>query len=509
MSDPTRARWLPLLGLALALACASSAPPAEDATPPPRAAAAEEGGWDVVHEGFGVRARLPGWQVYTEAASAPAMVRPAFVNKKGPDDPPLLVAVRGDVVLTLIAQKGVPASDAIYAQFLDTIGQQGDVTSAVKLPESGAIVFTLRQSTGLIRAHSRAFAHIRDGLMLTAMLTRSGETPSEQALADVLRGIERRGAEGWEDPWELGVPIRGEPMPGYANAGEPPPPDPFEAVECAPGELPLLWTVPAAGEGTVYLFGSIHVGHPSFYPFAPPIERAFEESERLAVEADARPAMALQQQGQVASAGSLPPGEHLADVIPPELYARVEAAADELGMPVELFDGMSPGTAGILFSLAPMLARGFDPLAGVDVYFLERAGEREIVELEGQQQQLELISSFDEAFLVASLDGLDTLDSDLDALHRAWRCGDEEALGEIVFDRPRARAETDEDRAMLAKFNRSFFYERNRAMARRIEALAQEGGDSFVVVGVGHLVREQGIPALLEKAGYRVERIGP
>ena len=45
----------------------------------------------------------------------------------------------------------------------------------------------------------------------------------------------------------------------------------------------LLWKVQGKGN-TVYIFGSIHVGKPSFYPLSPEIEMAFSSSDHFVVE---------------------------------------------------------------------------------------------------------------------------------------------------------------------------------------------------------------------------------
>lgn len=49
-------------------------------------------------------------------------------------------------------------------------------------------------------------------------------------------------------------------------------------------------------------------------------------------------------------------------------------------------------------------------------------------------------------------------------------------------------------------------YARNRAWMPKLEQYLTSGG-AFVAVGLGHLIGDQGLPALLEKAGYKVERV--
>jgi uncharacterized protein YbaP (TraB family) len=483
--------------VALALACASAPPADHDAT------------YEVVHEGFGFRADLDGWQVYRDAESAPPLLRAAFGTKHGPDDPPLFLALRGDLILSAIVRPETAVdSRQLFDRLAAGIAKKGEVTGAIRLPDSGDILFSYRVGSGSFAAYSRALVHVAEGRSVNLTLTGVGEPPSEQTFVDAIAGVELYGEAGWQAPWRLPVPIEGEALAGFEGEGGRHVEDPFQAVECAPGQHPLLWTGPAADGGRLYLFGSIHVGHPSFYPFAPAIEEAFASADRLVVEVDARSVDTTDLTQLTLETGSLPAGQKLSDVVSPELYARVGEAAEELGLAPEIFDGMSPGAASLVISVMPLLQRGFDPSAGVDQYFLDRATGKEIVELETWQQQSDLMGALDERSLRAALDGMKTFDQDLDALYRAWRCGDEKALTRAVFG-DRERAATPEARASADDLSETFLFGRNREMARAIGELLAKGGNTFVVVGAAHLVGAQGIPALLRAAGHPVEVVGP
>jgi uncharacterized protein YbaP (TraB family) len=52
----------------------------------------------------------------------------------------------------------------------------------------------------------------------------------------------------------------------------------------------------------------------------------------------------------------------------------------------------------------------------------------------------------------------------------------------------------------------TLLWSRNRAWLPKLEAyLAADG--AFVAVGLGHMLGDNGLPAMLAKAGYTVERI--
>ena len=87
------------------------------------------------------------------------------------------------------------------------------------------------------------------------------------------------------------------------------------------------------------------------------------------------------------------------------------------------------------------------------------------------------------------------------AVARAWARGDGQEVERIVY------------RSMHASPQLSTYYERmlfgrNESMAQRLASLARDGKLRFVVVGVGHMVGERGIPVLLRDYGFPPGSIG-
>jgi uncharacterized protein YbaP (TraB family) len=76
---------------------------------------------------------------------------------------------------------------------------------------------------------------------------------------------------------------------------------PAYAQSCVAADGTMLWKVemPSMAEQgiSLYLFGSIHVGKPDFYPLADSVERLFRSADHLVFEVDpstaADPAVAL------------------------------------------------------------------------------------------------------------------------------------------------------------------------------------------------------------------------
>jgi len=144
---------------------------------------------------------------------------------------------------------------------------------------------------------------------------------------------------------------------------------------------------------------------------------------------------------------------------------------------------------------------GFPAEQGVDRRFLDAAaGRKPVIALESYALQLDLYDGFpDRVQEMMLLDLLEPEDPyETGVLVDAWARGDEQAFVDLLFP--------EDDRWEV--YRERFFFERNENMARRLGALARDGKERFVVVGVGHMVGPRGIPALLADQGFEVERIG-
>ena len=143
----------------------------------------------------------------------------------------------------------------------------------------------------------------------------------------------------------------------------------------------------------------------------------------------------------------------------------------------------------------------------MDVAFVEQAnGEKPITGLETLASQFAMLDgqtlAVQELMLKDVLLRSDDLVARTNALLDAWSRGDEAALEQQIFE---PAAEIPETEAFYA----TFFWQRNAAMVARLVELARDGQMRFVVLGAGHMLGAQGIPALLAAQGFKVERVLP
>ena len=79
----------------------------------------------------------------------------------------------------------------------------------------------------------------------------------------------------------------------------------------------------------------------------------------------------------------------------------------------------------------------------------------------------------------------------------AWSAGDVDALDKL---------NNAEFRDKYPDLFQTLVVKRNQNFTTQIQDLLKGDGVSFVAIGAGHLVGKEGVPALLEKQGYKVTR---
>lgn len=261
----------------------------------------------------------------------------------------------------------------------------------------------------------------------------------------------------------------------------------------------FLWRVQSK-VNTVYLLGSIHFLKPDMYPLSDVIEEAFNKSDVLAVEADIR------NENPEAAARLMVSGLYMSNDtldahISPETYDLVKEESAKLGLPIEYVRKQKPWFLGISTQALALMKAGYDPSYGIDLYFLKKAKEKKVIELEGLDYQLNLLAGFpekeQELLLIYMLKDLDTMSEEVDALTGAWKSGDAAAVDRIM------NRSLIDDKGLSPVYEKLIFA-RNRAIAAKIERYLKSKGTYFVVVGAAHLVGEKGIVQLLKDKGYSV-----
>lgn len=256
------------------------------------------------------------------------------------------------------------------------------------------------------------------------------------------------------------------------------------------------------GTTTLYLYGSIHFGDPSFYPLRGEVMKAFERSDSLVVEIDITSIDQTAMQRYILENGVYPPGKSLKEDISAETYALLTSVLAKLGVPKTQFLQQKPGLAVMSLATLQIMAAGLQPQHGIEFHFLGQAKGKKIIALETIEQQLKLIINMPgaEKALHHALEQMSDLKGYMSKLLNLWKTGDEEGLHQFLIEEPLA------EHPDYAQFFEKIFFERNEGMVKNIEKLPQ-GKTHFVVVGAGHLIGEKGLVTLLKDKGYKINRI--
>lgn len=263
---------------------------------------------------------------------------------------------------------------------------------------------------------------------------------------------------------------------------------------------PAVWVVKSP-TATVVLFGSVHLLPPDLKWEPAPLRVALGAASDVWFEIPMDDAATLAASQAALAAGLLPPGQSLAGELGADDRARLARAARVCGLPLEGLDRLKPWLADVTVSVASYRLAGAMVEDGVERQLsaaLPSAIRRHAFETPAEQ--IGYLSSAPLSDQIASLhETLKELDDGPETyrrLVRAWMAGDakairREALDPMISDAPGVY--------------KSLVADRNRRWENVIVERLQGSGEAVVVVGVGHLVGPDGLPALLRARGYAVD----
>lgn len=263
-----------------------------------------------------------------------------------------------------------------------------------------------------------------------------------------------------------------------------------------------VWKV-RKGESVAYIGGTCHVLRASDYPLPIEFSKAYDASTTLVFETNLDELDSSETQQAILRQGTLEGGATLESVLSKEVYELLTQHCQKAGVPVFALNRLKPPLA-VLSLLGLELQRLGVNQTGVDSHFHGRAKEdgKNIRWLENVQDQIDFIFSMgngdEDNFVKLSLRDLEKTGDILSQLIDAWKSGDEKTLEEIMVE------EMKEDYPELYS---SLLVERNRNWLPAIESHLQTEETEFILVGVGHLVGEDGVIRLLTEKGYQVERV--
>ena len=263
----------------------------------------------------------------------------------------------------------------------------------------------------------------------------------------------------------------------------------------------LLWRVSRPGAAANHVFGTIHLADPRVLDIPEPVRRALARSRRYYTESfqGEREAMRFFEAGQFDD------GSRLETLIGPESYAMAAGMLRERQVPEDVIARLKPWAVLANLTVTP---QDYEKVT-LDQKLIGLALGRKlrVLSLESIEEQ---IGVFDRipletqvALLRHALDHRDELAAMIEPAIRAWLNRD---LAGIHSASTRVAERYPEVAAHYRELFRRVVENRSIVMAHRLYLPLREGG-AFVAVGANHLYGEDGMLAMIEKQGYRVERV--
>jgi uncharacterized protein YbaP (TraB family) len=263
---------------------------------------------------------------------------------------------------------------------------------------------------------------------------------------------------------------------------------------------PPVWIVRDA-DSELVMFGSVHL-LPHGVDWRPPaLAEALKTADdvwfELPIDASTE-TQTIQLAGQL---GMLAPDRSLFKLLPPQQAERLLRVARAYGADPAVLDRLQPWLAEVALSGAAYKKAGAGSDDGV-----EKAVAAEVPPtaarraFETPREQLEILAGAPLAEQIASLaETVKELEEDPDAfakLVQAWMDGDlttldREALAPLRKASPRLYQQLVNDRSAR--------------WAQTLDRRLRGHGRTVVIVGMGHLIGRDGVPARLRALGYRVE----
>ena len=263
----------------------------------------------------------------------------------------------------------------------------------------------------------------------------------------------------------------------------------------------FLWRISKDGR-TSFLYGTIHVAKLDWTFPGPKVSQAMQATDTVALEMDLLDADIQERM--------LKGMEAMRSVAMPEhLLKRMRQQAEAVCVAYDAIANLSPELQVTTLTMMVGRRSGLEAGYAIDAVLAQigHHAKKNVVSLETPEMQLQLLQMKDPqesiSFVRDSLDELETGRS-LKMLKRiagVWEDADHSEMAR--FEEWCECLNTGIEREVMKRA----LDERNPALAEHIDALHSSGKQVFAAVGSLHMFGALGLPVLMAKRGYTVERV--
>ena len=277
----------------------------------------------------------------------------------------------------------------------------------------------------------------------------------------------------------------------------PPTAEQLQALQANAKDHGFLWKISKEGHSS-WLYGSTHINRLSTALLGPKTRQALQQSQTVALELDPSDPATLAKLQQLGSQG--------AGQVPAALKPRLKAQLDKVCLPESIIPAIHPMLLFSTLGLLSLREVGFETAFGTENMLLARSAGKKIIALESAESQMQALLGDGKVSPAEYAEALAQLESNTEQamtfkLLDAWAASDLFTLESFAdwcdcMNTPKQRADM-----------RRLLDERNAPMADNIAKLHSQSAPIFVAVGSLHMIGKNGLPALLAKRGFKVERV--
>lgn len=266
---------------------------------------------------------------------------------------------------------------------------------------------------------------------------------------------------------------------------------------------PAIWKI-SDPDSTLYLFGTVHLLPDEADWLRNDLRAAFDEVGTLYFEtpdddeANLQASMLQQQYGLYES------GQRLTDYLNNSALNQLTAAIHNVKLREEVIISFKPWLVADILSLAAAEAEGFKAENSADAVLRARAeGDGKVIKyLDDMRTYIEAVALLPDYVQIEALEGtirkFDKIGSDIKIVNDAWIVGNTATLETQLMAEAQKKS---------PEMYKALFTDRNAKWAKTLDDFLQGDTNAMAVVGIGHLLSDDGLPTRFRELGYDVERV--
>ena len=289
--------------------------------------------------------------------------------------------------------------------------------------------------------------------------------------------------------------------------------DPGTAREQPPGSRqqaiahrPWAWEI-QTGSTKIWIVGCLHLGTPRDALAFPAYLPIYRRASVVYFETIPGSSGSYDNKRLVGHRGYLSDRQLLSSRISSETWQKLTLTLSSDPARLAAVSRMEPWLAAITLIQDGYAKASLDRENSLETFLRKQAirDRKPIGAMETSKDQIlamaDIPISDQEVFLKDTLNGLENIDAETQALRDAWMSGNQSLLQTALgFDSAVSRS----------GMHQSLIGQRNQRWIDKIKEIGERRKDAVIVVGVEHLVStSSALPELLDKAGFAIRRIAP